>query len=212
MYSAYKLNKQGDNIQPWCTLFPVLSQSVVLCTVLTVASCPAHRFLRRQVRWSVIPISLKSFHSLLWSTLSKALAYVVHEAEVDVFLEFPCYLYDPMDVGNLISGFSAFSKSILYIWKFSVHILLKLSLKDFEHYLASMWNELSLGLEWKLTFSSPVATAEFSKFAGILSAALSQHHLLGFEIVTWNPITSTSFVCCNASWGLLDFTLQDVWL
>ena len=57
----------------------------------------------------------------------------VNEAEVDVFLEFPCFLYDSINVGNLISGSSAFSKSSLYIWKFSVHILLKPSLKDFEH-------------------------------------------------------------------------------
>ena len=63
---------------------------------------------------------------------------VVNEAEVDVFLEFPCFFYDPADVGNLISGSSAFSKSSLYIWKFLVHILLKPSLKDFELYLASM--------------------------------------------------------------------------
>ena len=63
---------------------------------------------------------------------------VVNEAEVDVFLEFPCFFYDPVDVGNLISGSSAFSKSSLYMWKFSVHVLLKTSLKDFEHSLASM--------------------------------------------------------------------------
>ena len=63
---------------------------------------------------------------------------VVKEAEVDVSLEFSCFFYDPTDVGNLISGSSAFSKSSLYIWKFSVHILLKSSLKDFEHYFASM--------------------------------------------------------------------------
>ena len=62
---------------------------------------------------------------------------VVNEAEVDVFLEFSCLFYDPMDVGNLISGSSGFSKSSLFIWKFSIHILLKPSLKDFEHYLAS---------------------------------------------------------------------------
>ena len=55
------------------------------CGSKTIAFCPAYRFLRKQVRWSVIPISLRSFYSLLWSTLSKALAYVVHEAEVDVF-------------------------------------------------------------------------------------------------------------------------------
>ena len=74
MYSAYKLNKQDDNIQPWCTCFPIWNQSVVPCPVLTVASWPAYRFLRRQVRWSGIPISLRTFHSLLLSTQSKALA------------------------------------------------------------------------------------------------------------------------------------------
>ena len=72
MYSAYKLNKQGDNIQPWCTPFPIWNQSVVPCPVLTVASWPAYRFLKRQVRWSGIPISFRIFHSLLWSTQSKA--------------------------------------------------------------------------------------------------------------------------------------------
>ena len=55
MYSAYKLNKQGDNIQPWCTPFPIRNQSVVPCPVLTVASWPAYRFLRRQVKWSEFP-------------------------------------------------------------------------------------------------------------------------------------------------------------
>ena len=63
---------------------------------------------------------------------------VVNEAEVDVFLEFLCFFYDPMDVGNLISGSSAFSKSSLYIWKFSVLVLLTPSLEDFEHDLAGM--------------------------------------------------------------------------
>ena len=73
VYSAYKLNKQGDNIQPWCTHFPIWNQSVVPCPVLTVASWPAYRFLKRQVRWSGIPISCRIFHSLLWSTQLKAL-------------------------------------------------------------------------------------------------------------------------------------------
>ena len=74
MYSAYKLNKQGDNIQPWRTPFPIWNQSVVPCPVLTVASWPAYRLLRRQVRGSGIPISLRIFHSLLWSTQLRALA------------------------------------------------------------------------------------------------------------------------------------------
>ena len=61
---------------------------------------------------------------------------IIKEAE-DVFLEFPCFFCDPTDIGKLISGSSAFSKSSLYIWKFSIHILLKPSLKDFEHYLVN---------------------------------------------------------------------------
>ena len=63
---------------------------------------------------------------------------MVNETTVDVFLEFPCFFCDPVDFGYLISGSSAFSKSSLYIWNFSGHILLKSSLKDFEHDIASM--------------------------------------------------------------------------
>ena len=104
---------------------------------------------------------------------------IVNEQEVDVFLEFSCSFYDPTDVGNLISGSSSFSKSSLNIWKFLVPVLLKPSLENFEDYFDSMWDECNctvlwtfLVLKWKLTFSSPLATAEFSKFAYILSAAL----------------------------------------
>ena len=114
--------------------------------------------------------------------------------KADVFLELSSFFNDPVDVGNLISGSSAFSKSSLYIRKFLVHVLLKPSLKDIEHDLASTWNEYNCVVVWtflalpffeigmKITFSSPVATVEFSKFAGILSVALSRHHILGFEI------------------------------
>ena len=63
---------------------------------------------------------------------------VVNKAEVDVFLELSCFFYDLMDVGNLISGSSAFSKSSLNIWKLMVHVLLKPSLENFEHHLASV--------------------------------------------------------------------------
>ena len=73
MYSAYKLSKQDDNIQPWCTPFPIFNQLVVPCLILTVASLPASRFLRRWVRWSDIAIYLRNFHSSLWSTQSNAL-------------------------------------------------------------------------------------------------------------------------------------------
>ena len=66
---------------------------------------------------------------------------IVNKAEVHVFLELSCFFDDPVDVGNLISGSSAFSKSSLNIWKFTVHILLKPDLENFEHYFDSVWNE-----------------------------------------------------------------------
>ena len=73
---------------------------------------------------------------------------VVNEAKVDVFLEFSCFFYDPEGVGNLISGSSAFSKSSLSIWKFSLNILLKPSLGNFEHYFASVWDECNCVIFW----------------------------------------------------------------
>ena len=63
---------------------------------------------------------------------------IVNKAEIDVFLELSCFFDDTADVGNLISGSSAFSKSSLYIWKFLAHVLLKPSLKDFDHNIASI--------------------------------------------------------------------------
>ena len=65
---------------------------------------------------------------------------IVNKAEIDVFLELSCFFDDTADVGNLISGSSAFSKSSLNIWKFLVHMLLKSGLENFEHYFATMWN------------------------------------------------------------------------
>ena len=65
---------------------------------------------------------------------------LVNKAEVDIYLEFPCFFYDLTDVDSLVSGSFTFSKSSLYIWKFLVHVLLKYSLKDFKHDLARMWN------------------------------------------------------------------------
>ena len=78
MYSAQKLNKQDDNIQSWCTPFPILNP--VCCSMsVSVSSWPAPSFLRRQVRWSGIPISSRIFHSLLWSTESKALTQSIKQ-------------------------------------------------------------------------------------------------------------------------------------
>ena len=132
MYSACKLNKQGENIQPWRTPFPIWNQCVVPCPVLTVASWPAYRFLKRQVRWSDIPISFRIFQFVVIHTV-KGFG-IVNKAEIDGFLELSCFFHDPVDVGNWISGSSAFSKTSLNIRKFTVHILLKPGLETFEHY------------------------------------------------------------------------------
>ena len=82
-----------------------------------------------KIPWMEEPGRLQSMGSQIVRGFS-----IVNEAEVDIFLEF-CFFYDPMDVGNVISGSSAFSKSTLNIWKFSVHLLLKPSLENFQHYL-----------------------------------------------------------------------------
>ena len=73
---------------------------------------------------------------------------IVSKAEVGVFLGLSCFFNDPMDVGNLISGFSAFPKFSLNVWKFTVHILLKPGLEIFEHYFASMWDECNCVVVW----------------------------------------------------------------
>ena len=90
-------------------------------------------------RWSGISIPWRIFQFVVIYTV-KGFS-IVNETEVDVFLELSCFFYDPMDIGNLISGSSTFFKSSLNIWKFTVHVLLKLGLENFEHYFASMWDE-----------------------------------------------------------------------
>ena len=73
---------------------------------------------------------------------------IVNKAEVDIFLELSCFFYDLVDVGNLISGSSAFSKSSLDIWKFTVHVLLKPGLENFEYYFVSVWVECNCAIVW----------------------------------------------------------------
>ena len=73
---------------------------------------------------------------------------IVSKAEIDVFLEFSCFFPDPADVGNLISVSSAFSKSSLNIREFTVHVLLKPGLENFEHYFTSMWDECNCAVVW----------------------------------------------------------------
>ena len=73
---------------------------------------------------------------------------IVNKAEIDVFLELSCFFHDPADVGNLISGSPAFSKSSLNNWKFMVHVLLKPGLENFEYYCTSMWDDCNYVVVW----------------------------------------------------------------
>ena len=108
LYSAYKLNKQADTIQLCYTSLPNLTQSVVPCLVLTAVSWPACRFLRRQVKVVCYSHLFNNFTQCVVIHTVKVFC-IFNEAE-NFFLEFPCFVYYPMNVGNLISGFSASSK------------------------------------------------------------------------------------------------------
>ena len=133
MCSAYGLSKQGDNRQLWCIPSSISSQSVV-----------PYRFLRRQVRWSGIPISLRAFQFVMIHT-DKGFT-IVNKTEIDVFLKFPCFLCNPLNVGNLISSSSSFSKPSVDICKSLVCIILKPSMQDFKHDLTSM--EMCVIVQW----------------------------------------------------------------
>ena len=134
-------------MQPWRTPFPIWKQSVISCPVLTVASWPAYRFLKKQVRWSGIPISFRIVHNFIVMHTVKGFS-IVNKAEMDVFLDLSCFFDDPLDVGNLTSGSFALSKSNLNILKFSVLILLKPGLKNFDRHFASMWDECNCAVVW----------------------------------------------------------------
>ena len=119
---------------------------------------------------------------------------IVNKAEIDVFLELSCFFHDPADVGNLISGSSAFSKSSLNTWKFSVHVLLKPGLENFEHYFASVWNECSCAVvehSLALPFFGIGMNTDFFQSCGHcwvfqicwhIECILPQHHLFELEI------------------------------
>ena len=119
--------------------FPIRNQSIVPFPVLTVASWPAFDLQISQEAGQVVWYSqlLKNFPEFVMVHTVKGFG-IVNKTEVDIFLELSCVFYDATDVGNLIFGSSAFSKSSLNIWKFLLHVLLKPYLENFEHYIASM--------------------------------------------------------------------------
>ena len=114
---------------------------------------------------------------------------IVNEAEVDVFLELSCFFHDPTDVGSLISGSSAFSKTSFNIWMFLVHILLMPSLENFEHHFASMWNEYNYTVIW--TFFSITFLWNWNENwpFPVLWPPLSFPNLLAYWVQHFNSIT-----------------------
>ena len=132
---------------------------------------------------------------------------IVNKAEVDIFLELSCFFNDPVDVGNLISGSSAFSKTSLNIWKFTVHVLLKPDLENFEHYFTSVWNGCNCAVvwaffvfaflrDWNENWPFPVLWPLLN-FPNLLAYWVHHFHSIIFQDLkwlNWNSITSTSFV------------------
>jgi len=138
MYSAYKLNKQGDKIQPWCIPSPVWNQS---CSMSSSNCCFLTYTQIFQEADQVVGYShlFKNFPQFIVIHTVKGFG-IVNKTEIDVFLELSCFFDDPADVGNLISGSSAFSKTSLNIWKFMVHVLLK---------PLTVWITINCGKFWK---------------------------------------------------------------
>ena len=148
MYSAYKLNKQGDNIQSWHIPVPIWNQSVVPChSNCCFLTCIQISQEAGNVVW--YSYLLKYFPQFVVIHTVKGVS-IVSETKLDVFLKFSSFFYDQMDASNLISGYSPFSKSSLNISKFSVHVLLKPSLENLGHYFAIMWNECNHSVVWTL--------------------------------------------------------------
>ena len=138
---------------------------------------------------------------------------IVNKAEVDVFLELSCFFDDPVDIGNLISGFSAFSKTSLNIWKLMVHVLLKPGLENFEHYFTSVWDECNCAVLWAFfgiaflwdwndeNWRFPVLWPLLS-FPSLLAYWVQHFHSIIFQYLKQlhgNSITSTGFVHSDAS-------------
>ena len=136
---------------------------------------------------------------------------IVNKAEIDVFLELSCFSDDPVDVGNLISGSSAFSKFSLNIWKFMVHVLLNPGLENFEHYFTSLWDECNCAVvwaffgiaflrDWNENWPFPVLWPLLS-YPNLLAYWVQHFHSIIFQdlkYLNWNSITSTSFFQSDA--------------
>ena len=175
-FSAYKLNKQGDNIQPLYTSFPIWNQSALPCSVLPVASWPAYRFFWRQVRSSDIPISLSFLQFVVIHTVK--VFCMVNKSEVGVFLEFSCFFYDPTNVDNLISGSSPFQNPA---WTYGISQFMYCLRLAWINYSGSMWNECSCVVV-EDSFKSPFLGIARKTTFPVLWSLLSFPHVLAYWV------------------------------
>ena len=136
MYSAYKLNKQGDNIQPGYTPFPIWNQSL-FHVQFQLLFPDLHTDFSGSRSGDLLFPSLKEFSTVYCIHTVKGFG-IVNKAEIDIFLELSCFFNDPLDVGSLISSSSAFSKTSFNIWKFMVHVTTEAWLENFKHYFTSV--------------------------------------------------------------------------
>ena len=148
---------------------------------------------------------------------------LVNKAEIDFFLELSCFFDDEMDVGNLISGSSAFSKTSLNIWKFMVHVLLKPDLENFEHYFTSVWDECNFAVAWAFFGIAFFGDWNENRSFPVLWPLLSFQTCWYIECSTWK---ASSFGIWNSSTGIppppvtlfimmlpkAHFTFHDIWL
>ena len=206
--------------------FPILNQSVFPYLVLTVASWLTYR---RQVRWSGITIFLRILNNFVIHTVKSF--SIVYEAEVDFFPECLFILHDPTKASNLISSSSAYSKPSLNAWRCSVHILLKHTLNDFKHNLASTWNDhnwtvvwtffaIALLWDWSENWLFPVLLSFPKLGAGRHSEKVQrrkENSLIGYRLAPrWMFVTCCPWHFDLSPWGMY-ITLvsnagrQDIW-
>ena len=199
--TIYSLTYSSPNLEPVC------------CSMSNSNSCFLTCIQISQEAGDVIWCShlFKNFPQFVMIHTVKGFV-TVNKAEIDIFLEPACFFDDPTDGGNLISGSFAFSKSSLNIWKFTVHILMKPGLESFEHYFPSVWGECncvvvwaSFGIaflwDWNKNWPFPVLWPLLS-FPNLLVYWVQHFHSIIFQDlkwVNWSSITSTSFVCSDAS-------------
>ena len=177
MYSAYKLNKHGDNIQPWHTPFPIWNQSLVSYPVLTIASWLEYSFLKRQVRWSGILISFRIFHSYSWST--RGFSSVQSVSRVRLFVT-------PWIAARQASLYITNSWSSLKLMSIesvmpSSHLILccpLLLLPPILHSIRVFSNELTICIRWPKHWSFSVSIIPSKEHPGLISFRMDWLDLL----------------------------------